>query len=176
MKTAKIFKAMEKLVDQYVTHWKNDLDIDKATIKKNKTETVFYWYLRECGTQLISAKDMKYIESGVPAEAEFWLDQAKAIYKIDLENQELKILAPGYMKNLISQAKPMSEAVKLEYVIDRMNTLKIQESDRAWEVLYSVARAMKVKHWKIDWLIDNYANFKEILAGLNELLQLVASS
>ena len=170
MKTAKLFKDMEKLVEKNVQAWKTDLEIDKKTIKGNPKEATYYWYLRDCGTQLMSATDMKYIESGAPLGAEFWLDQAKAIYEINIEKQELKVITASKMESLIKAAKHMSEQTKLEYLISWMSTKNTQENERPWEILYHNARAYKLDHWKVDNLISKGAAIKEILADLNELL------
>ena len=170
MKTAKLFKDMEKLVEKNVQAWKTDLEIDKKTIKENVKETTYYWYLRDSGTQLMSATDMQFIESGAPLSAEFWLDQAKVIYEINIEKQELKLIKASKMESLIKAAKHMSEQTKLEYLISWMSTKNIQENERPWEILYHNARAYNISYWKVDNLISKSATIKEILADLNELL------
>lgn len=170
MKTAKLFKDMEQLVNKYVEAWKTDLVIDKKTIKENPSETTYYWYLRQCGTQLLSSSDLEYLDTGVPASAEFWLSSAKVIYKIDFTAQTLKLITSKNIKDLIDKAKPMPETLKLDYLVKWMSKKEFQSIERPWEILYHNIRWIKFSHYRIDNLINKGAKIKEILETLNELL------
>lgn len=169
MKTAKLFKVMEELVNKHVVAWKTDFEIDKKTIKENPSETTYYWYLRECGTQLMSASDMKYIETGAPISAEHWLSSAKVIYKINSLTQELVKINAKVMKDLIAKAGHMTDSLKLEYLINWMSKKEFQTVERPWEILYQNVRWIKFSHTKIDNLVNKGAGIKEILGTLNEL-------
>lgn len=176
MKTAILFKSMENLVNKHVEAWKTDFDIDKKTIKDNPTEKTYYWYLRDCGTQLMSETDMKYIETGVPIEAEHWLPRARAIYKIDVPNQTLTLIKEKIMTDLIAKASHMNDATKLEYLLKWMSNKKFKTVERPWEILYRNANFIKLRHYKVDSLVNKGAGIKEILDTLTELSSLARVS
>jgi len=170
MKTTYLFKAMEELVNKHVKAWKTDLEYDKNTIKGNPSDVTYYWYLRESGTQLFSASDLKYIETGAPEAATHWLSRAKAIYKIDITAQELKPINEKNMMDLITLAKPMTDSLKLQYLSKWMSKKEFQTNERPWEILYLNVRGIKFSHYRIDNLVNEGAKIKEILETLNELL------
>jgi len=169
MKTSKLFKTMQDLVNKHVEGYQSDFGIDKESIKNHPSEVLYYWYLRECGTFIASSKDMQWIESGSPKSAEFWLSQAKMIYEVHVDTQTLKSLNPEKMKKIIGAAKPMPTLVKLEYLIDWMSQESVQENGKPWEVLYYIARDYKFKHKKIDELVQKCSGILTILAALTEL-------
>jgi len=172
MKTAELFKTMENLVNKHVEAWKTDFEIDKKTIKENPSETTYYWYLRDCGTQLISATDLQYLDTGVPVIAEFWLSRAKAIYKIDIATQSLKPIKAKVMTELISKAKPMSESLKLEYLLKWMSKKEFQTVERPWDILFQNASWFKINDYRINNLVKKSAGIKEILQTLNDILRI----
>lgn len=58
-----ILKAMQIIVDGHVKHYQSDFDIDaesikEAALKKERTERIFVWLCRECGTWLLRKKDV----------------------------------------------------------------------------------------------------------------------
>lgn len=169
MKTAKLFKTMQDLVDKHVEAYQSDFGIDKELIKRHPSEVLYYWYLRECGTFIASSKDMQWIESSSPKSAEFWLSQAKMIYEVHVDTQTIKSITPEKMTRLIKAAKPMPTLVKLEYLIDWMSQESVQENGRPWEVLYYIARDYKFKHKKIDELVHTCRGAGAIVKALEEL-------
>ena len=169
MKTAKLFKAMQNLVNKHVEHYHTDFGIDQKGIKNHPEETLYYWYLRDCGTFLASATDMQWIETGTPESAQFWLSRAKMIFEVHTDTQEIKSLTPSKMTSIIKAAKPMSELTKLDYILQWMSREEVIKNPRPSEILFYMARQYKFKHWKIDELIDTCPGITVILKALAEL-------
>lgn len=58
-----VLKVMQSIVDTHVKHYQSDFDIDKETMKEaarkpERTDRIFIWMCRECGTWLLKEKDV----------------------------------------------------------------------------------------------------------------------
>lgn len=58
-----IFRVMKMIVDSHVKHYQSDLEHDitalkEAAVQKERTERIFVWLCRPCGTWLLREKDV----------------------------------------------------------------------------------------------------------------------
>lgn len=99
-----LFNIMGELVDKHVKYYKEDFEIDKKIILKNKDSQKYYWFLRETGTEIFNADELKEKQAKVHRErAEFWLDKTRHIYELNIDKIGKKY-AYGYLKPINKNA------------------------------------------------------------------------
>ncbi|KLU62318.1 hypothetical protein CEB3_c13620 [Peptococcaceae bacterium CEB3] len=144
----KLFEEMQTLVNNYVKHYATDFEIDKDCILGRYPETlsasgVYYWYLRECGTEIMSAENLAWKETNDYTRAECWLSQALSIFRIDTQAQVLKPVPKAQMRNLLNHAKTMDQETKLKYVVLRLKS-HVDCKIPAYDILYHAANQFKL--------------------------------
>jgi len=121
-KPVELFKQMQSLVNKYVKHYASDFEIDKNCIMGTYPESqsqsgIYYWYIRDSGTQLMSIENLAWKETSSFISAEFWLSQALAIYQVDVKAQTLTPVSLAQMQNIFKPGKKhgFRDKAKLHY-------------------------------------------------------------
>ena len=77
-----ILKAMQTIVDGHVKHYQSDFEFDIKTLKEastktERTERIFVWMCRECGTWLLNEKNVFIQESHEYSVFTYYAEQTR---------------------------------------------------------------------------------------------------
>ncbi len=77
-----ILKATQTIVDSHVKHYQSDFEYDvqtlrEAALKKERTERIFVWLCRECGTWLLNEKNLFIKESHEYSVFTYYAEQTR---------------------------------------------------------------------------------------------------
>ena len=90
-KDINLFDFMQEKVDILVKAYKTDFDYDKdALLDKKASSNIYYWYLRECGTELLRDYEIFAKGSWDNTKATYYKDEALKCYKIEVTKRGTK--------------------------------------------------------------------------------------
>ena len=93
-----LFEKMQHIVDEKVKHYKTDFEIDKETLlDKNYADNIFYWSVRDTGTNLYLKSKVFIKDSGDNDIAKYYLNNS-TFYKITIEKRGRKYVYGNIVK------------------------------------------------------------------------------
>lgn len=141
-----------------------DFNYDKENLLEVTDCKKYYWYLRECGTELLNSNDIKYKETWDYTTAKYWLSEAIKIYEINVDKignknvyGTIKEIKKDQMQELINNAIEMDEQTSFKYVNDSLQFMiknnKTIESIK--QGLYKACEFYHYSDYRIERIIEN---------------------
>jgi hypothetical protein len=112
-----IFKAMNNKVNKHVKYYKTDLKYDINCIKKHG-EGIYYWLLRECGTAIITEKEIQYMETSIYFT--YWLNENVKLYRIQITDNKQENIYPITKKqinNILGKRINIPSDIVIDYLL-----------------------------------------------------------
>ena len=153
-----LFNVMEKIVDQYVEHYKTDFEHDKKfLLDKDREMTEFIWLVRDSGTEILPLKAIMAKGSPANINLQYHLEQGRIIKAYHLK---INKIGRKYAYGTIDEVKVLHELKNILRNVYENWQVKLK-------ITYEYEKDNKIEiESKIDWFTRKQINHYEHIEGI----------